>query len=59
VYLYFDNDAKVRAPVDAKKLVSRVNAILGKISERKGMNRAKVGRLARRTAPMRPWRMPR
>jgi len=28
VYLYFDNDAKVRAPFDAKGLVSRVDKIL-------------------------------
>jgi uncharacterized protein YecE (DUF72 family) len=28
VYFYFDNDAKVRAPVDAKKLVVRVNKLM-------------------------------
>jgi uncharacterized protein YecE (DUF72 family) len=28
VYLYFDNDAKVRAPFDAQGLISRVNKIL-------------------------------
>ena len=28
VYLYFDNDAKARAPFDAKGLVSRVDKIL-------------------------------
>jgi uncharacterized protein YecE (DUF72 family) len=28
VYLYFDNDAKVRAPVDAKNLIARVSKIL-------------------------------
>jgi uncharacterized protein YecE (DUF72 family) len=28
VYFYFDNDAKVRAPVDAKKLVARVNKLI-------------------------------
>jgi len=30
VYLYFDNDAKVRAPVDAKNLVARVTRALEK-----------------------------
>jgi uncharacterized protein YecE (DUF72 family) len=30
VYLYFDNDAKVRAPVDAKNLIARVNTLLEK-----------------------------
>ncbi|HWB33507.1 MAG TPA: DUF72 domain-containing protein [Acidobacteriaceae bacterium] len=29
VYVYFDNDAKVYAPVDAQSLASRVNALLG------------------------------
>jgi uncharacterized protein YecE (DUF72 family) len=28
VYLYFDNDAKVRAPVDAKNLIARISKIL-------------------------------
>jgi uncharacterized protein YecE (DUF72 family) len=28
VYIYFDNDAKVRAPVDAERLAERVNAAL-------------------------------
>jgi uncharacterized protein YecE (DUF72 family) len=28
VYLYFDNDAKVRAPVDAKNLIARVDRIM-------------------------------
>jgi uncharacterized protein YecE (DUF72 family) len=28
VYVYFDNDAKVRAPVDAERLAQRVNAAL-------------------------------
>lgn len=28
VFLYFDNDAKVRAPVDAKKLVARLSQLL-------------------------------
>jgi uncharacterized protein YecE (DUF72 family) len=28
VYLYFDNDAKVRAPVDAQGLIARVDKIL-------------------------------
>lgn len=28
VYVYFDNDAKVRAPVDAEKLVARVSELL-------------------------------
>jgi len=28
VYLYFDNDAKVRAPFDGISLVSRVDKIL-------------------------------
>jgi uncharacterized protein YecE (DUF72 family) len=30
VYVYFDNDAKVRAPFDAKGLITRVNGLLGK-----------------------------
>jgi uncharacterized protein YecE (DUF72 family) len=34
VYLYFDNHAKVRAPFDAKGLVSRVDKILRTKSER-------------------------
>jgi len=29
VYVYFDNDAKVRAPVDAQRLVELVRAELG------------------------------
>src|ERR1700676_5826043 len=28
VFLYFDNDAKVRAPFDAKALISRVDKLL-------------------------------
>lgn len=28
VFLYFDNDAKVRAPVDAKKLVALLSQLL-------------------------------
>jgi uncharacterized protein YecE (DUF72 family) len=28
VYVYFDNDAKVRAPFDAQALIKRVNALL-------------------------------
>jgi len=28
VYVYFDNDAKVYAPVDAKNLITRVNSLL-------------------------------
>jgi uncharacterized protein YecE (DUF72 family) len=29
VYVYFDNDAKVRAPVDAQTLMERVKRLLG------------------------------
>jgi uncharacterized protein YecE (DUF72 family) len=29
VYVYFDNDAKVRAPFDAQALIKRVNELLG------------------------------
>ena len=29
VFVYFDNDAKVRAPVDAKALTERVTKLLG------------------------------
>ena len=29
VYVYFDNDAKVRAPFDAQQLISRVANLLG------------------------------
>jgi uncharacterized protein YecE (DUF72 family) len=29
VYVYFDNDAKVRAPFDAQGLIARVNGLLG------------------------------
>jgi uncharacterized protein YecE (DUF72 family) len=29
VYVYFDNDAKVRAPVDARRLAELVGAELG------------------------------
>jgi uncharacterized protein YecE (DUF72 family) len=29
VYVYFDNDAKVRAPFDAQALIARVNELLG------------------------------
>jgi uncharacterized protein YecE (DUF72 family) len=28
IYVYFDNDAKVRAPFDAKNLIARVNQLL-------------------------------
>ena len=34
VYFYFDNDAKVRAPVDAKKLVARVKKLIGEDREK-------------------------
>ena len=30
VYIYFDNDAKVRAPFDAQALIKRVNEMLNK-----------------------------
>jgi uncharacterized protein YecE (DUF72 family) len=30
VFLYFDNDAKVRAPFDAQNLIARVNELLKK-----------------------------
>jgi uncharacterized protein YecE (DUF72 family) len=30
VFVYFDNDAKVRAPFDAKSLTARVNKLLAK-----------------------------
>jgi len=29
VYVYFDNDAKVRAPFDAQGLIARVDNLLG------------------------------
>ncbi|HZZ41049.1 MAG TPA: hypothetical protein VFE06_18070 [Acidobacteriaceae bacterium] len=29
VYVYFDNDAKVRAPFDDQGLITRVNRLLG------------------------------
>jgi uncharacterized protein YecE (DUF72 family) len=32
VFVYFDNDAKVRAPVDAKALTERVENLLGRIT---------------------------
>ncbi len=32
VYVYFDNDAKVRAPFDAKGLIERVGRLLGQRS---------------------------
>ncbi len=32
VYVYFDNDAKVFAPVDAQNLIARVNRLLGSSS---------------------------
>jgi hypothetical protein len=28
VYVYFDNDAKVRAPIDAQNLIRRVDELL-------------------------------
>lgn len=42
VYVYFDNDAKVRAPVDAQSLIRRVNQLLkggGQTSLRDGEKR--------------------
>ena len=44
VYFYFDNDAKVRAPVDAKNLAARVNKLLAQTPNENRSDRAKLGR---------------
>jgi len=44
VFVYFDNDAKVKAPVDAQSLMKRVDKILGNVpakSEKRGTKRSK------------------
>jgi uncharacterized protein YecE (DUF72 family) len=40
VFVYFDNDAKVRAPFDAQQLVARVNELLAKQTSRKSATRS-------------------
>jgi uncharacterized protein YecE (DUF72 family) len=44
VYVYFDNDAKVRAPFDAKALAERVDRLLAPIRLRSPISRDRAGR---------------